>query len=80
MSALDVVGRIVPHQKVHGVGYCLGGTLLATGAAAMARVGDDRFASLSFLASEADFREVNLSAITDGQALADAIAREVREN
>ena len=27
---------------------------------------------------EADFREVNLSAITDGHALADAIAREVR--
>ena len=71
MSALDVVGRIVPHQKVHGVGYCLGGTLLATGAAAMARVGDDRFASLSFLASEADFREAGeLTLFMDDSQLA----------
>ena len=57
MAALDAIGRIVPDARVHGVGYCLGGTLLATSAAAMARDGDERFKTLSFLAAQTDFTE-----------------------
>jgi polyhydroxyalkanoate synthase len=57
MAALDAVSAIVPERKVHGVGYCLGGTLLAIAAAAMARDGDERFGTLSFLAAQADFKE-----------------------
>ncbi|MDX2482654.1 MAG: alpha/beta fold hydrolase [Pseudodonghicola sp.] len=57
MEALDVIGGIVPEQKVHGVGYCLGGTLLSIAAAAMVRDGDDRLSSLSLLASQVDFTE-----------------------
>ena len=57
MAALDAIGRILPDRKVHGVGYCLGGTLLAITAAAMARDGDERFATLSFLAAQTDFTE-----------------------
>ena len=56
-AALDAVTTIVPGQKVHATGYCLGGTMLAIAAAAMARDGDERLASLSTFTAQTDFSE-----------------------
>jgi polyhydroxyalkanoate synthase len=57
MAALEALNAIVPNEKVHAVGYCLGGTLLSIAAAAMARESDDRIKSLTLLAAQTDFTD-----------------------
>ena len=57
MAALDAVQDIVPGQKVHATGYCLGGTLLAIAAASMGAAASERLASITLLAAQVDFTE-----------------------
>jgi polyhydroxyalkanoate synthase len=56
-QALDVINKILPNRKIHATGYCLGGTLLAIAAAAMAREHDDRLKSITLFTTQTDFRE-----------------------
>ncbi len=56
-AALDAVTQVVPKHKVHAVGYCIGGTLLAIAAAELAAREDDRLASVTMFAAQTDFSE-----------------------
>jgi polyhydroxyalkanoate synthase len=57
LDALEEVRRIVPRQRVHAVGYCIGGTLLAMAAALLSARRDSSLASLTLLAAQVDFSE-----------------------
>jgi polyhydroxyalkanoate synthase len=56
-AALDAVTAVVPKRKVHAVGYCIGGTLLAIAAAGLSGQDDDRLASITLFAAQTDFSE-----------------------
>jgi polyhydroxyalkanoate synthase len=57
MDSLRAISTIMPERRVHAVGYCLGGTLLAIAAAALARDGDERLKSVSLFAAQVDFTD-----------------------
>jgi polyhydroxyalkanoate synthase subunit PhaC len=57
MDALHAISTIVPHQKIHTVGYCIGGTLLSMAASYMAREKDNRLATITLFAAQVDFEE-----------------------
>jgi polyhydroxyalkanoate synthase len=71
MEALAAIDRICGGPRVHACGYCLGGTLLAIAAAAMARDKDNRLKTISLLAAQTDFTEAGeLQLFTDESQLA----------
>ena len=57
LAALEAIAGILPGMAVHGVGYCLGGTLLSIAAAHLAALRRSPFRTLSMLAAQVDFTE-----------------------
>ncbi len=57
IAALDAISGLAPGRRIHAAGYCIGGTLLAITAAAMARDGDDRLKTITLFAAQTDFTE-----------------------
>jgi polyhydroxyalkanoate synthase len=57
MDAMKAISAICPKSRIHAAGYCLGGTLLAIAAAAMARDFDHRLKSMTLFAAQTDYTE-----------------------
>jgi polyhydroxyalkanoate synthase subunit PhaC len=55
LAALDAIKLATGEAKVHTVGYCVGGTLLAIALAAMAAQQDGRIVSATMFAAQVDF-------------------------
>ena len=57
LAALDAIERATGEREVNAIGYCLGGTLLASTLAYMAAKKDDRIKSATFFVTLTDFED-----------------------
>ncbi len=57
LAAIDAIIKQTGVKQINALGYCVGGTLLASTLAWMAEKGDKRVKSATFLAAQVDFSE-----------------------
>jgi polyhydroxyalkanoate synthase subunit PhaC len=70
LDALDAIERATGEREANVIGYCLGGTLLASTLAYMAVKRDDRIKSATYLVTMVDFAEAGeLSVFIDEEQL-----------
>jgi len=70
LATLDVIKQVTGEDEVSAIGYCLGGTLLASTLAYMAAKGDDRIKSATFFTTMTDFTEAGeLSVFIDEEQI-----------
>jgi polyhydroxyalkanoate synthase len=79
LAALDAIKQATGETKVHDIGYCVGGTLLAVTLAHMAAKRDHRIASSTFFASQVDFTYAgDLKVFADEEQI-EALERQMAE-
>jgi polyhydroxyalkanoate synthase len=79
LAALDAIHEATGEDKVHAIGYCVGGTLLAVTLAAMAARNDERIVSATFFAAQVDFTHAgDLKVFVDEEQIA-AIEQKMAE-
>ncbi|MBV8186904.1 MAG: class I poly(R)-hydroxyalkanoic acid synthase, partial [Alphaproteobacteria bacterium] len=57
LAALDAIEQAIGERRVSAIGYCIGGTLMATALAYMAARHDDRIVACTFFTAQVDFSE-----------------------
>jgi polyhydroxyalkanoate synthase len=79
LAALDAIKEATGESKVHGIGYCVGGTLLAITLAYLAKKRQQRIMSATFFAAQVDFTHAgDLQVFVDEEQLA-ALERRMSE-
>jgi polyhydroxyalkanoate synthase subunit PhaC len=80
LAAMDIIEKATGEMKVHTMGYCVGGTLLATTLAWLAEHRRQRVTSATFLAAQVDFTHAGdlLVFVDEGQI--SALERDMRES
>jgi polyhydroxyalkanoate synthase len=79
LAALDAIKQATGETKVHTVGYCVGGTLLAVTLAYLAGKRGNRIASATFLTTQVDFTHAgDLKVFVDEEQL-QALERKMAE-
>ncbi|MBV8919263.1 PHA/PHB synthase family protein [Bradyrhizobium sp.] len=80
LAAMDVIEQATGEMKVHTMGYCVGGTLLATTLAWLAEKRRQRVASATFLAAQVDFTHAGdlLVFVDEGQI--SALEKDMQES
>ena len=80
LAAMDIIEKATGEMKVHTMGYCVGGTLLATTLAWLAEKRRERVTSASFLAAQVDFTHAGdlLVFVDEGQI--SALERDMQES
>jgi polyhydroxyalkanoate synthase len=79
-AALDAIELATGERDVAAIGYCVGGTLLATTLGAMAASGDNRISSATLLATQIDFTDAgDLKVFVDAEQLK-AIERKMEKS
>jgi polyhydroxyalkanoate synthase subunit PhaC len=80
LAAMDIIEKATGEMKVHTIGYCVGGTLLATTLAWLAEKRRQRVTSATFLAAQVDFTHAGdlLVFVDEGQI--SALERDMQES
>ncbi|MFZ0763310.1 PHA/PHB synthase family protein [Bradyrhizobium sp.] len=78
LAAMDAIERVTGEMKVHTMGYCVGGTLLATTLAWLADKRRVRVTSATFLAAQVDFTNAGDLLVFVDEDQISAIERDMR--
>jgi len=79
LAALDAVERATGEREVNLIGFCLGGTLLATALGHLAAKGDTRVNSATFFATLLDFEEAGELEVFVDERQVEALEKRMEE-
>jgi polyhydroxyalkanoate synthase subunit PhaC len=80
LAAMDVIEKATGEMKVHTMGYCVGGTLLATTLAWLADKRKVRATSATFLAAQVDFTHAGDLLVFVDEDQISALERDMKES